>query len=257
MTATAPTWISAFLDLAHPDYERGVVFWGLVTGYRVSSPRGEQQEFATLVPRDGDDFLRVQRLGDGRSRIHLDLHVPDPAAAAAAAQELGATVTTESEHGYVVLASPGGLVFCFVGHHGAVRPRPQSWRGGHRSLVDQVCLDIPRDIHDAETAFWQALLGWEPAASSVSADFSVLQRPEGQPFRFLLQRLGEGQGRVRAHLDLATDDRTAEVARHVALGARVRREHPRWTVLADATGSAYCITDRDPETGSLPVGPGH
>lgn len=253
----APFWITAFLDLAPRRFERDVVFWAEVTGYRISSPRGEAEEFATLVPPGGDDFLRVQRLGDGPARIHLDLHVEDAAAAARTAEQLGARVAARSQHGYVVLTSPGGLTFCFVTAPAATRPRPATWPGGHRSLVDQVCLDLPQVVHDTEVAFWHALLGWELVVAPVSAEFSYLRRPVGQPFRLLLQRLGEADGPVRAHLDLATDDRRSEVARHVALGATVTGEQTYCTVLADPAGSAYCITDRDPETGSLTVGPTH
>nr|WP_246378107.1 YigZ family protein [Nocardioides ginsengisegetis] len=242
-------WMSAFLDLASKDFEHGVLFWAQVTGYRVSAPRGEREEFATLVPPDGDDFLRVQRLGEGPSRIHLDLHVDDPRAEAARAVALGATQV--DDHGYVVMRSPGDLTFCFVRHRSSTRPRPATWPGGHRSLVDQVCLDLPASLADAETEFWHALTGWELSESPVSRGFRRLERPTGMPFRILLQRLDEPDGPVRAHLDLASDDRAAETARHQRLGATVVQRNDRWTVLTDPAGSAYCITDRDPETGVL------
>lgn len=251
------SWVSAFLDLGREDFERDVVFWARVTGCRVSPRRGDKGEFATLVPPKGDDFLRVQRLDEGPPRIHLDLHVDDPASAAARAGGLGARVEVRSPHGYVVLRSPGGLAFCFVGPRSATRPPPATWPGGRRSLVDQVCLDLPSDVHAAEVAFWQELLGWELVESPVAAEFSYLRRPEGQPFRILFQRLGEATGPVRAHLDLATTDRSVETARHLRLGARVLREHPRFTVMTDPAGSSYCITDRDPETGSLAVPAAH
>ena len=67
----------------------------------------------------------------------------------------------------------------------------------------------------------------------------------------LLQRLDEPDGTVRAHLDVGTPDRGAEVERHVALGARVLATEEFWTVLADPAGLAYCVTDRDPATGEL------
>ena len=242
-------WMSAFLDLAPRDFEHGVLFWAGVTPNRVSAPRGDREEFATLVPPGGDDFLRVQRLVSGTSRIHLDLHVDDPQAEAARAVALGATLV--ADHGYVVMRSPGGLTFCFVHHRASTRPRPSTWPGGHHSLVDQVCLDLPESVADAETEFWHALTGWELSASPVSRGFRRLDRPAGMPFRILLQRLGEPDGPVRAHLDLASDDRAAETARHQRLGARVLERHDRWTVLTDPAGSAYCITDRDPETGML------
>ena len=36
-----------------------------------------------------------------------------------------------------------------------------SWPGGSRSIVDQVCLDIPPSMYEQECAFWAELTGWE------------------------------------------------------------------------------------------------
>ncbi|MFC4783402.1 VOC family protein [Nocardioides sp. MAHUQ-72] len=253
----APFWISAFLDLAPAEHERGVAFWQGVTGYGLSEPRGEHDEFATLVPPAGDDFLRVQRLGDGPSRIHLDLHVTDPVAAADRAEGLGARVLDRPEHGYVVLSSPGGLVFCFVRHRASTRPRPTTWPGGHASYVDQVCLDIPASVHERECAFWSAVTGLRHDADGEHDEFSRLRGEDRPALQLLLQRLDEQDGPVRAHLDLATTDRVAETARHVALGARAVHDFGRgWTLMAAPAGPAYCITDRRPDlvpqTGSHP-----
>jgi hypothetical protein len=242
-------WLTAFLDLPATSFDRGVAFWRAVTGTGLSPARGEYREFATLEPAEGDAFLRVQRVLDGPGGIHLDLHVPDPRAAADLAVGLGGTEVADL--GHVVLRSPGGLTFCLVDHPASQRPPPVQWPDGTRSLVDQVCLDIPANAHDAECGFWSALTGWEPRPSSVSTDFSSLARPDGMPLRFLLQRLGEPSGPVRAHLDLAAEDRAAEVRRHASLGASLLAEHGRWTVLRDPVGAAYCITDRDPATGLL------
>lgn len=244
-----PVWITGFLDFAPHGFEEGLRFWSEATEYDVSPRRGDTGEFATLVPDDGDAFLRVQRLEDGADRMHLDLHVEAPREAANRAVAHGATEV--ADHGYVVLTSPGGFAFCFVPHPGANRPRPTTWPGGHSSLVDQVCLDVPASSYDRESRFWRELTGWEPRSSAVSADFHSLQRPEGHPLRLLLQRLGEESGTTRAHLDWATTDREAETARHVALGARVVDVRQVWTVLADPNGRWYCLTDRDPDTGLL------
>lgn len=245
----SPVWITAFLDFAPDGFDEGVRFWSAVTEYDVSPRRGDTGELATLVPDEGDAFLRVQRLGTGVDRIHLDLHVESPRVAADRAVALGATEV--ADHGYVVMRSPGGFTFCFVPHPAANRPGPTTWPGGHSSLVDQVCLDIPASSYDRESRFWRGLTGWEPRASAVSTDFHSLQRPSGQPFRLLLQRLGEETGDVRAHLDWATTDRAAETSRHVALGAAVEGAHQAWTVLVDPHGRRYCLTDRDPESGML------
>ena len=243
--STSPFWVSAFLDFAPGDFEPAVAFWQGVTGYTLSDRRGVDGAFATLVPSDGDDYLRVQRLEDGDGRVHLDLHVESPTIAAEAAIELGAHVLMRHEQGYVVLRSPGGFVFCFVRHHASRRPAPATWPGGHRSAVDQICLDLPPEHHRAEVTFWQVLTGWE-LQDSVSPEFSRLHPPADQPLRWLLQRLDDPGGEVRAHLDLATDDREAEAARHVALGARIVRGHEHWTVMADPVGTTYCITGRTP-----------
>jgi len=244
-----PSWVTAFLDLPASSFDPAVVFWQGVTGYGASAARGERREFATLEPARGDAFLRVQRVLDGPGGVHLDLHVGDPRAAADQAVSLGAAEV--ADRGYVVLRSPGGFVFCLVPAGESERPPATMWPDGNRSLVDQVCLDIPSGPYEEECAFWAALTGWEQRASTSSPEFRSLLRPAGQPLGFLLQRLGERSGTVRAHLDLATDDRVAEVLRHAELGAVVVAEHGHWTVLRDPAGAAYCVTDRDPDTGLL------
>lgn len=242
----APFWMSAFLDLAPDAFEDAVEFWRGVTGYGLSAPRGDHDEFATLVPPHGDDHLRVQRLGQGPNRIHLDLHVADPQRAAGRATDLGATVV--DDRGYVVMASPGGFTFCFVTHPAGTPAGPADWGDGLRSAVDQVCLDIAADRWEQETDFWQAVTGWELRVSRDRSEFRRLIRPADQPLQILLQRLDEPTGATRAHLDIATTDRGRETVRHVALGAEVVDRRAWWTVLHDPAGSAYCLTDRTPET---------
>jgi Glyoxalase-like domain len=218
-------WITAFLDLAPDTHQTTTTFWLAVTGASLSPTRGEHGEFATLVPRDGDDHLRVQRLGAGLSRVHLDLHD-------------GQQFTTHT--------SPGGLVWCSVDHPGSMPPQPIRWPDGQRSQVDQVCVDIPSELYDDECDYWSGLTGWAWTPNPVYPELRRLQVPDGLLMRVLLQRLDEPTGAVRAHLDLATDDRSAETARHVALGAEVLDTRTDWTVLRDPSGSPYCITDRVP-----------
>ena len=64
---------------------------------------------------------------------------------------------------------------------------------------------------------------------------------------FLLQRLGPGaDGPVRAHLDLGTDDRAAEVERVRVAGAELVDDTRRWAVLRDPAGLPFCVTPRPP-----------
>lgn len=235
--------MSAFIDVPAPDFESSVSFWSAVSGCSPSTRRGSEQEFLTLVPPTGDDHLRMQRVGDGSPRIHLDLHVSDPRACADRAVSLGADEI--ADHGHVVMRSPGGLTFCFVDHPAAHASPPTSWPDGSRSIVDQVCLDIPKSGSDSEARFWQELLQW-PHTDSSYAEFERLVRPDDQALRVLLQRTDD-DGQVRAHLDLACSSRERELQRHVGLGARVVSERDRWTVLEDPVGMTYCLTDRSPD----------
>ena len=236
---TGVRWVTAFLDTAEERADDAEVFWSRVTGYRVSPRRGRRDEFATLLPPDGDPFLKVQRVVQSPpGGLHLDLHTADVASLAERAEELGATASY-LEEGYVVCGSPGGMTFCVVGHPAERRPEPAAWPGG-RSLVDQVCLDIPPSRWDSEVAFWEALTGWERGRQS--GEFGRLVRPEGQPLMFLLQRLDDEQPGVTAHLDLGSDDADAEAARHVALGATEVRRADGWITLLDPSGRAYCVT---------------
>ncbi|MEO9325652.1 VOC family protein [Nocardioides sp. C4-1] len=236
-----PSWLTAFVDLAPDHFERGVVFWAEVTGSRVSPSRGHHDEFVTLVPRDGDAYLRVQRLGSPTSGHHLDLHVPDPRGAAARAVGLGAAEVAGPGADVVVLRSPAGLVFCLVAAHETRLSSPVRWPGG-RSQVNQVALDIGPSSFDRERDFWEELTGFTPSDTG-SPELKRLDG--GGPLRVLLQRLGDDR-EPGYHLDLAADDRAAETERHVSLGATVEGVHSRWTVLADPAGTRYCITDRVP-----------
>jgi hypothetical protein len=146
------------------------------------------------------------------------------------------------------MSSRGGFTFCFVSHPAHTPAGPADWGDGLRSAVDQVCLDIAADHYDEETDFWQAVTGWELRVSRDRSEFRRLIRPAEQSLQILLQRLDEPTGPTRAHLDIATSDRERETARHVALGAEVVERLAGWTVLRDPAGSAYCITDRTPET---------
>jgi hypothetical protein len=242
-------WMTAFLDLSAATIDVDTAFWRAVTGSGLSSARGEYDEFATLIPRDGDPYLKVQRIADGPPRIHLDLHTDDVTGFVEHAVADGARVKQPGDH--VVMTSPGGFTFCVVPHPpGKAVPSPVPWWGG-TSIVDQVSIDIPAPLLDVETAFWARLTGWEHTPGRFQ-EFTSLERPEGQPLRLLLQRLESDEGPVRAHFDLSSADRVAEVVRHRSLDAELVSETGNWTVLRDPAGMEYCVTDRDPATGKLP-----
>lgn len=236
--------MTAFLDLAPDEHDEGLALWERLTGYQRSAARGPAGEFVSLLPPDGDDFLRVQRLGSGASRVHLDLHVEDPFVAAEAAVALGARVV--ADHGdYLTLDSPGGFTFCYVTHPASRRPSTGT------AVADQVCLDIPPSRYDAEFAFWAEVTGWRPRPPRPEDEFARLTPGDDQPLQLLLQRLVDEDDMVRAHLDWSSDDRDAEVERHIGLGSTfVERFDRGWTVLTGPGALTYCVTAR--ETGVRP-----
>jgi hypothetical protein len=248
-------WTTVFLDYPGDVHPAGEAFWAAVTGSTRSARRGDRDQFATLLPPDGDPYLRVQRL-DGAPRVHLDLHVDAVGPATEVAVALGARVLLAAEH--TVLAAPGGFVFCLVtAHREQRRPGPVRGARGGRCRPDQLALDVPASLVDLEREFFVALTGWAPDADPAGT-LVPLVRGVGMPVRLMVQRLGPDDPRTTTtgHLDLAAGgpDRRTVVAEHVDLGATVLAVHDRWTVLRDPAGLVYCLTDRDPDTGRLPVG---
>ena len=243
MTASVG-WVTAMLDSPPETARSSEEFWAAVTGTRLSARRGDRAEFATLLPADGDPFLKVQEVVQSLpGALHLDIHTDDVRGLAERAEQLGAS-TSYHVYGYVLCGSPGGMTFCIMGHPGRRRPPAYVWSGG-RSIVDQVCLDIAPRLYDAECDFWSRLTGWERYDGG-SDEFDRLRRPDGIPLAFLLQRLDDEQATVTAHLDLACDDRDAEAQRQEQLGALLVRRTPGWTVMQDPAGRTYCNTGRAP-----------
>ncbi|MBQ1092136.1 VOC family protein [Streptomyces sp. B93] len=242
-------WTYAFIDRPAGLLGPAVRFWTAVTDTRLSEPRGERGEFATLVPTDGaDPCVKVQGVGSGGG-AHLDFAVEDVERFTARATGLGARLVAGHD-GWAVLASPGGQLFCAVPWQGE-SARPGVVRG---SRLDQVCLDIPPSRYDAEVAFWSGLAdGWHASPGS-RPEFHVVRPSAALPVRILLQRLDDERPHS-AHLDLACADVDEVRAAHERLGAVVVSRGAHWTVMRDPVGGTYCLTGRDPATGGLPGRP--
>jgi hypothetical protein len=228
-------WLTTFLDRPAARFDAAVAFWTAVTGSTLSPARGEQDEFATLIPGDGDAYLRMQRVATGPGGSHLDLHTDDIVALADHAERLGAAVERRLDD-VVVLRSPAGLQFCSVLHRGETTP-PAPPR------VDQVCIDVPPDEYERECAFWSALTGWDHRPAMLP-EYSYLDAPAPIAARVLFQRLGEGT--VGAHLDIACADVEAITVEHERWGATVHARHEWWTTLLDPASLPYCLVRRLP-----------
>lgn len=242
-------WTHAFIDRPLRLFGPACEFWATVTDTRLSEPRGERGEFVTLLPEDAGACVKVQGVVSGEGGSHLDFAVENVPTFVESALRLGAGLVTEHPR-WAVLRSPAGQLFCVGPWQNRDSVRPPVVRG---TRLDQVCLDIPPSLHDAEVAFWAALLpDWESLPGSLP-EFHVLKPPAGLPVRILLQRLDEERP-ASAHLDLACADIGATRAEHERLGAELVAEGRHWTVMRDPAGGTYCLTGRDPETGGLPSG---
>jgi hypothetical protein len=116
----------------------------------------------------------------------------------------------------------------------------------HYSRLSKIVIDAPAGEHDRELAFWSSALG-QPLTRFDSHPEYHGAPVHGTGFGLLIQRLGDGPGRV--HLDIHTDDLAAEIARLEGLGAsRVQQVHS-WWILRDPAGLPFCVIPEPP--GSL------
>lgn len=249
-------WLTVFLDLPRHSSDPAASFWAGVTGSTLSAWRGEQKEFATLTPPDGDPYLRVQRVSNRTGGCHIDLHVDVTAEPldeiGGRAESVGARLTSWDDD-LVVMTSPGGLPFCLARWDGEARvPSPVRSDDAGANRADQICLDIPKRQFEQECSFWSSLTGWDVRPGALP-EFRYLRRPDGSPVRVLLQRRSYARlnDPVTAHLDFACDDSAGLAVQHAIAGARVVATYPGWITMADPAGRRYCLTGRDPATGRL------
>lgn len=241
--------LTMVLDVPLPRWQAACRFWAAATGWTVTEVRREEERFCTLIPPVGAPWVKMQAIRESAPRVHVDLGVPTGRRAAqqARAAALGGEVAWRYED-VVVMRSPGGLLLC---HNGSDSADARLMRRG-RTVLDQVCLDIPARCWDEEVSLWRGLTG-RPLEQGAQPEYAFLgsaDNPSGQP-RILLQRLADDQPTVTAHPDFATADVRAEVKRHRSLGASVVAEHRWWTVMEAPGGHRYCLTGRDPVTGGV------
>lgn len=95
---------------------------------------------------------------------------------------------------------------------------------------------VVRPYDDAEIARL-ASLGYTP-----ETDPSVIL--DGPCVEFCFQQAQpERRSKMPMHVDIAADDRHAEVDRLVALGATVRERFDRHTWMLDPAGNDFCVVD--------------
>lgn len=109
------------------------------------------------------------------------------------------------------------------------------------------CLTVDCADPNALARFWQEALGWRRIVDTEIE--VVIAAPSGLPTNhpdLLFLQVPDVKGaKNRLHLDLRPDDRDAEVARLVALGARRvdigQVGDESWVVMADPEGNEFCV----------------
>ena len=109
----------------------------------------------------------------------------------------------------------------------------------HRSRINGILIDC--NVDDIETAarFWADALGRpiDPDHPGTRDDYVMLEnRPD--EISVQIQRVDHES---RIHLDIETDDISAEVARLEKLGATVHKKMERWVVMQAPSGQRFCV----------------
>ncbi len=107
--------------------------------------------------------------------------------------------------------------------------------------------NITFDCHDPRRVaeFWSAALGLTIEDGASEFFVSLSSEPATSPRMFFI-KVPEGRTvKNRVHLDLSANDRVAEIARLVGLGATKMTDYDEWghswTLLADVEGNEFCV----------------
>ena len=109
----------------------------------------------------------------------------------------------------------------------------------HHSRLCAVLIDCKTPNVDEAARFWAAALGRtvDLMHAGTRGNYCMLTTPPDEPI-VQIQRV-EHESRV--HLDLETDDISAEIARLEKLGAKVVDYLERWVVMQAPTGQRFCV----------------
>jgi hypothetical protein len=239
-------WLHAVIDVPDDKLDATAGFWSAAFGWPTGAGWRDHPELRSFEPPLGRAYLHLQQI-DGPPRVHLDLESDDAEETVRHAIDLGARLVDTQDH-WRTLSSPGGLPFCVVRRREHDPPEPVTWPGGHRTRMVQVCVDSPVAAHETEVAFWRAFLPGRWVGSAAREFAGKWHDDAGSPVQLLFQRLDEPDGRVRAHLDLGSDELEPEVLRLLDLGADdIGRGRGGWWALRDPAGLAFCVTLNSPE----------
>lgn len=106
----------------------------------------------------------------------------------------------------------------------------------HRSRIGIVLIDHAAQ-HDEALAFWSGVTGVTPRPEA-GAPYNAIG-PIGS-LNLEVQRLGEGTP-ARIHLDIESDNPSAEIDRLIVLGATVVDREGDFAIMRDPGGLVFCV----------------
>ena len=111
-------------------------------------------------------------------------------------------------------------------------------------ILEQVNVDAADPV--ALGRWWQAALGWVEIVDPAEDEdvYEIRPSPDTLPGLLFVRVPDVKAGKNRLHLDFRPQDRDAEVARLVELGARyadVGQGEQSWVVLQDPEGNEFCV----------------
>jgi hypothetical protein len=172
----------------------------------------------------------------GKTRVHLDLWLPEPDPSPLLALGVGLIREPDDEIHWWVLADPEGNHFC------AMPPPPAEW--GLPPVTAPMPFELVVDARDAAAqADWWAMRTGARAATRDGVAWHWVEGAAGLPWRYwVFNPVPEPKTvKNRMHWDVVLRD--ADPSALLAAGATLLREpgeDTRWWVLADPEGNEFC-----------------
>jgi hypothetical protein len=117
-----------FLDFAPDVHDAGRAFWATVLAGTVRESH-EHDGYSGIEGAASAAHVLVQRLGEGTSRVHLDLETDDIDAEVRRLESIGAVRVRRFDR-WQVMRDPAGVVFCVV------PPLSDDFAAGAREVED-------------------------------------------------------------------------------------------------------------------------
>jgi hypothetical protein len=117
----------------------------------------------------------------------------------------------------------------------------------HHSRFSTVIIDCQTSNTAGAAKFWSEAFGRPAIVDPANPTYVALQMHAGE----VLCQVQAVSHPSRVHLDIETDDITAEVARLERLGARAVEHHSTWVIMEAPTGQRFCVGR--PKTAAFPA----